>query len=259
MASSADALPDAPYSHELLADLHAGVLSESLSSRLWPLVRRDPDAMKVIDALDSVTQHLRDIGQDLDGTAPVPPEVVERIDRLLDAPNAAVQNAAPPIPNFSVTSAARGPDVARGRSDAVLPMRRRRVTIVLGIAAAAAVLAVAAVGVSMSSLRGDAEPATAQQQLVLDTGEFDSGVAFAVIGRRDSGALSDPAVLASCLEANAFDPETTVLGSGSVEVDGREGTLLVLPGAAPSELVALAVGNDCGLGNPDLLTRRAIG
>ncbi len=53
-----------PFSTELLADLHAGVLSDEVSTRLWPLVRRDPDALAVLDSLDAVTARLREAGRD---------------------------------------------------------------------------------------------------------------------------------------------------------------------------------------------------
>ena len=46
-------LPEAPYSLDLLADLHAGVLSESVSERLWPLVRLD-DAEIVFGVLKQI-------------------------------------------------------------------------------------------------------------------------------------------------------------------------------------------------------------
>ena len=78
-------LPTAPYSLDLLADLHAGVLSESVSERLWPLVRQDESAMNVISALEKVTARLGEVGREHATGEPMPPEVAERIDRALAA------------------------------------------------------------------------------------------------------------------------------------------------------------------------------
>src|SRR5574340_986246 len=47
MATYDGDLPDPPYSPDLLADLHAGNLPESVALRLWPLARRDPAAAAV--------------------------------------------------------------------------------------------------------------------------------------------------------------------------------------------------------------------
>lgn len=69
------ALPAPPYSEDLLADLHAGVLPESVSDRLWPLVRKDPQAMAVIDALDRVTDQLGALGRDHSVSTPIPADV----------------------------------------------------------------------------------------------------------------------------------------------------------------------------------------
>ncbi|OOL27519.1 hypothetical protein GQ85_38210, partial [Rhodococcus rhodochrous] len=85
-----DELPQPPYSADLLADLHAGVLDDDLAAGLWPAVRRDPDAMAVIAALDSVGRRLRALGaaEDVE-SPPIPPEVAARIDAALAADAAA--------------------------------------------------------------------------------------------------------------------------------------------------------------------------
>ena len=79
------ALPEPPYSEDLLADLHAGVLPESVSDRLWPLVRSDPQAMAVIDALDRVTDQLGALGRDHSVSTPIPADIADRINRALAA------------------------------------------------------------------------------------------------------------------------------------------------------------------------------
>ncbi|MEE2031731.1 hypothetical protein [Rhodococcus chondri] len=79
-----DELLRPPYSADLLADLHAGALDDDLADRLWPRVRRDPDAMAVIASLDAVQSRLRSLG-DAAPTTPIPPEVAARIDTALAA------------------------------------------------------------------------------------------------------------------------------------------------------------------------------
>jgi len=240
--SSTDA-PQAPFSPELLADLHADALPEDVSRRLWPLVRLDEDSMRILAGLDAVSARLHEVGEDPTGTLPIPPEVAQQIDRTLHT----VEQSAP-------------------AAGVVVPLRPRRRRIVLGTAAAAALLAAGSVSV-VAVLYTPTEPESVaadpsqvpDSSLVLDSADLDSGFAFSIIGKRDPGALADPADLAACLQSNDVDPATTVLGSSRVRVDGRDGTLLVLAGAQPAQFIALAVGNDCGTANPDVLTRRDIG
>lgn len=242
MSSSTDA-PQAPFSPELLADLHADALPEDVSRRLWPLVRLDEDSMRILAGLDAVSARLHEMGEDPTGTLSIPPDVARQIDRTVQ----------------TVERSASTPEV-------VVPLRPRRRRVVLGTAAAAALLVAGSVAVvallytpnEPESIAADPSQAP-DSSLVLDSADLDSGFAFSIIGKRDPGALADPADLAACLRSNDVDPATTVLGSSRVRVDGRDGTLLVLAGAQPSQFIALAVGNDCGTANPDVLTRRDIG
>jgi hypothetical protein len=252
VSSNTDALPGAPFSPELLADLHADALPEDVSSRLWPLVRADAEAMRILATLDTVTARLHELGEDPKGTMPVPADVARQIDRTLET--------------LADTESA-------DRTADVLPLRRpprsarTRRHVIVGIAAAAALLAGGSVTfAAVLHSPGTSDPVVAEpgttppdSSLVLDSTDLDSNVALTVIGKRDPGSLSDPADLAACLDANGVDPAAAVLGSSQVRIDGRQGTLLVLAGAGPAQFIALAVGNDCRGGNPDVLTRRDIG
>ncbi|KAA0921668.1 hypothetical protein O4160_20390 [Rhodococcus sp. IEGM 1401] len=242
MPSSTDAL-QAPFSPELLADLHADALPEDVSRRLWPLVRLDEDSLRILAGLDAVSARLHELGEDPTGTLSIPPDVAQQIDRTLHT----VEQSTSPV-------------------DVVVPLRPRRRRMVLGTAAAAALLTAGSVAVAAAVFTPDepesivADPTQApDSSLVLDSADLDSGFAFGIIGKRDPGALADPADLAACLQSNDVDPATTVLGSSRVRVDGRDGTLLILAGEQPSQFIALAVGNDCSTANPDVLTRRDIG
>ncbi|WP_415971760.1 hypothetical protein [Rhodococcus sp. 077-4] len=242
MSSITDPL-QAPFSPELLADLHADALPDDVSRQLWPLVRQDEDSMRVLAGLDAVSARLHEMGEDPTGTLPIPSHVAQQIDRTIHTVEQSATTAG-----------------------VVVPIASRKRHRILGIAAAAALLAAGSIAIAAVRHSPD-EPESIvanpspdpDSSLVLDSADLDSGFAFSIIGKRDPGALADPADLAACLRSNEVDPATTVLGSSRVRVDGRDGTLLVLAGAQPSQFIALAVGNDCGAANPDVLTRRDIG
>ncbi|GAB0101054.1 hypothetical protein JMUB6875_00180 [Nocardia sp. JMUB6875] len=76
-------VPTPPFSTELLADLHGGVLPADQSERLWPAVRQDPEAMRYLNALDRVDDRLHDLGRDEHIAHPMPPEVADRLERMI--------------------------------------------------------------------------------------------------------------------------------------------------------------------------------
>ena len=229
-------LPVAPYSPDLLADLHAGVLDESVSEKLWPLVRQDPKAMEVISALDALSARLGSLGSDFDSGEPMPPDVAERIDRALTTEQESSFGGRP------------------GRYS------RRWAYTGIGIAAAVAIVA------SLSALlllrpSGPTDPDTVAApayppSLVLDS----SGLNFAdvrdLLGRQDPTELKDAGNLPECLAANGFDPQAILLAATPVQVDGRSATLLVMPRFPMNGMTVLVVGSDCGEGNPQTLVRR---
>src|SRR5436305_14816461 len=131
-----------PWSVDVLADLHAGVLEQSVSDRLWPRVRDDPDARAVLDALDTTRTELARLPP-----LTMPPQVAARIDAALAAE---IQAAAPVAPVV---------DLARARR-----RRNRRLGWGAGmLVAAAAVLAVLAVVLPRNATPGNglAAPAPA--------------------------------------------------------------------------------------------------
>ncbi|WP_407107666.1 hypothetical protein [Rhodococcus aetherivorans] len=239
-----DELPRPPYSADLLADLHAGVLDDDVTAGLWPAVRRDPDAMAVIAALDSVSRRLRALGA-AEGveSPPIPPEVAARIDAALTADAAARRRrrwllaaagtgaAAAVAIGFAVT--AHG----AGRPDAAAPMAAPAAAAPAAAAPASAAPASAAPGADVL------DPATWR----------------AMIGASDPGPLSDHAVLRECLEANGIDESRPLLGSRTIRFDGREAVALVLGDAASPRLTALVVGTGCGASDPATLVIRQIG
>ncbi|MFE7418389.1 hypothetical protein [Rhodococcus sp. NPDC057529] len=237
------ALPEPPYSEDLLADLHAGVLPETVSDRLWPLVRSDPQAMAVIDALDRVTDQLGALGRDHSVSTPIPAGIADRINRALAAERATPAEAA------------------------LVPLARRRkwAAAAAGTFAAAAAVVVA-VAVVVPDGRESSPPAalpgseTSQAPAVLDLGsDLDSGRLLTLIGSRQLGPLENPDRLAECLRANGIDPTRALLGSGEVRLDGVPGVLLLVAAPRPPQITALVVGRECGAGDPATIAVTDIG
>lgn len=249
-----DSVLGPPFSTDLLADLHAGVLPESVSERLWPLVRRDPEASAILDALDAVSARLAEVGRDHSVTTPIPPEIATRINSALgleDPPSAA---------NVVSLTDASG--------------RRRRLAW-LGVAAASTAAALAVVFTLTGIERSDstaptviasatpATPTDAPERVEL-TGEMDRGQVLALVGNATSdtdgtGALARPDVRSACLSAIGVDGSRPVLGTRAVRYEGTDAVLLLVPGSTPPALEALVVGTGCDATHPDLLNRTEIG
>jgi hypothetical protein len=71
--------------------------------------------------------------------------------------------------------------------------------------------------------------------------------------RPNYGPLDDPQRRASCLRGLGYSAATEVLGARPVDVHGRPGVLMVLPGDTPKALVALVVGPNCDSAEAGLL------
>ncbi|HKN95701.1 MAG TPA: hypothetical protein VJX10_01190, partial [Pseudonocardiaceae bacterium] len=63
-----DAPMGPPWPVDVLADLHAGALDPAVSDDLWSRVRRDPDAVTVLAALDATRAELAGVA-----ARPAPP------------------------------------------------------------------------------------------------------------------------------------------------------------------------------------------
>jgi hypothetical protein len=79
------------------------------------------------------------------------------------------------------------------------------------------------------------------------------------LGARDPGPLADPARRVACLAAHGLPAGTAVLGSRQVLVDGRPGTLLVLPTGQAARFRVLVVGPGCTDAVPDTLADLTVG
>ncbi|MGA9873374.1 MAG: hypothetical protein WBQ44_19815 [Rhodococcus sp. (in: high G+C Gram-positive bacteria)] len=255
MASqNTEPLPVAPYSLELLADLHAGALPQAVSDRLWPLVLSDARAAEDIAALDAVSRKLFEAGSEYTSGESIPPEVAERIDRALESiePPVAVHKAEP-IPSRAVhASVVELSSLSRRR------MPRSTVWIGVG-ASAAALVAVVSLFLTQPGHDNSTDVVADAPELVLDADRIDASVAYEIMATGGSSDLIDAGTLPDCLAANGFDRNSPVLGASTVELDGRRGVMLVLSRTAPSTgLTLLAVDAGCSAGNPGTLVRRDI-
>lgn len=257
-------IPVAPYSLDLLADLHAGALSDSVSDQLWPLVRQDAEAMEIISALDAVSARLGTESLTPSSGEPIPPEVAERLDRALAAAELpAAELPATGLPAVTPTTAAATTAAAAGThasSVAQLGPRRRtsRTAIGVGIAAAVAVAigVVSAVVIGIGTTGSSEDLRADAPTLVLDSVDLDASLAYNVMATRGSAPLFDSGNVSECLVANGFQPGSSILGAAPIELDGRDGVILVIAKDLPDAgMTLLAVTPDCGADNPGTLAR----
>ena len=74
----------------------------------------------------------------------------------------------------------------------------------------------------------------------------------------DLGPLADSGRRIACLQALGYPPSIAVRGGRRVDIGGRPGVVLVLPGPHPADLVAVAVRPDCTAAAPGLVAETTI-
>ncbi|HEY2191881.1 MAG TPA: hypothetical protein VGH76_06205 [Actinomycetospora sp.] len=79
------------------------------------------------------------------------------------------------------------------------------------------------------------------------------------LGAHDPGPLADPGRRGGCLVAHGLPAGTVPLGTRQVVLDGRPGTLLVLPTGTAGRFRLLVVGPRCTAGSPDTLADLTVG
>ncbi|MFF5985839.1 hypothetical protein [Prauserella flavalba] len=228
-----------PWSVDVLADLHAGVLSESEAAELWPRVNADPEARAIIEALDATSAELADLS-----AAPVPPmpaDVAARIDAAL------VQE-----------------QQARGASnvvsiDAARKRRNRRAGWGAGfLAAAAAVVAAVVIVTPNASEETPGMADSAPKGVAVDSGQINAAIGK-VEGVRDFGPLENEQRLDACLEANGIDPVKQPVGITPGTIDGQEAVFVLYTTGELAQFRFVALAPDCGPDNPGLLKDQLIG
>jgi len=221
-----------PYSAELLADLHAGALDETLAARLRPLVRRDAEAVAHLARLDATRARLAAL-RNAPPTESIPPVVAARLE------TAFTEGRPETLPSSS-------------RS-----ITRRRWLAVTGVGAAAAV-AVMLVVVVRGTAFGSEDPAGVPVAAVEDGDLFEPSTLRSMIGHTEPALLGDPAQLRGCLDANGF-PGRAPIGSRRIRFGDDDAVLVLMSDPDTPALTALVVGTGCDADDPATLARKTIG
>ncbi|WNV91410.1 hypothetical protein [Umezawaea sp. Da 62-37] len=235
---------DPPWSVDLLADLHAGVLDAETEAALRPRVESDPDALAVLEALDATLADLSSLPP-----IPMPRDVAERIDAAIAAE---ARGARPPVVSLN---------------DA-----RQRKNKRLGWGASVLVAAAAAVGVALVVIPGgggettnDAAPPparstpapgqaapTAVPPLAV-TGQNFGPIVGDVLKAQNYGPLENQETLVGCLKGGNI-PASKPLGVSPIQLDDRAAVMAILPGGGPKPGAFRIVVLDpktCGPDNPN--------
>ncbi|MFD4249778.1 anti-sigma factor family protein [Amycolatopsis thermoflava] len=241
-----------PWSVDLLADLHAGVLDDDEAARLWPLVQADPEARAIIDALEATTADLADLSADV---PPMPAEFAARLDAAIaeESRRAFPQQQPGVAPVVSL-------DAARRR-------RNKRIGWISGVVAvaAAAVAAVAIAipgGTSPSSGGSVAAPPPGQsaQQPPLNLRSDQTASAVGQMqGTFDYGPLGGADALQRCLTAAGFADTAKPIGVRQGSIDGQPAVLTLLTTGQLAKFRLVAFTPTCGSDNAGVLLDKVIG
>jgi hypothetical protein len=255
-----------PWSVDLLADLQAGVLDPQQAAELRQRVDADPEAREILAALEATEADLREFA--LAPAPPMPAHFAARLDASIAAESQArahamVPQQAPP-PQRELQYAGSPPPGGQPAPVASLADARKRRNRRLGIGTGIFVAAAAVIGVAIAvlpnggdSTNGVAQPPPggappAQGPLNFKSDELGKDQLDAARNQTDYGPFADQQKRSACFEANGIAPTAEPLGGKQVTVDGKPGTLFVLVSGA-GQFRLLAVGPDCGPGNPSAL------
>lgn len=212
-----------PWSVDLIADLHAGVLPPEVAAQLRPRVEADPEAREILQALDATLADLEALPP-----IPMPDHVAARIDAALAA------EARPAAPVVSL-------DAARKR-------RNRRLGLGGGVLVAAAaafgIVYAVAPGGQQANTPGDAAPAPTTNSnvsapLSLKRDELGTAVGE-VLKAQNYGPLETPDRLAGCLKGGGITSSGNPLGISPINLEGKDAVMAILPaGLGKYRLVVL--------------------
>jgi len=254
--SSADhgsAGAEPPLTVDVLADLQAGLLDDDAAARVRRQVRGDPEAGRILRALNQVRRDLAAAGADPTTASDAPPEVTARI-------SAALRSAEPPP-----GGPRGGAHLARGR---IRPARL--IAGAAGLCAAIAAITMGTVALVNAPEPVPSTPATAEHITVSSPPMIIPLSQAQILGllvlRPDYGPvggplaspLNDPPRRASCLSGLGYPASTQVLGARPIEINARPGVLLVLPGDTANNLAVFAVALNCNAADTGLLANTQV-
>jgi hypothetical protein len=255
-----------PWSVDLLADLQAGVLDPQQAAELRQRADADPEAREILAALEATEADLREFA--LAPAPPMPAHFAARLDAAIAAESQArAQSFVPPQQQRQAqfAGAPGGPPPQQAPVVNLAEARKRRnrkMGIGVGIFAAAA----AAAGIALAVLPGSGDgpnvaqqppgnPPAAQGPFNFKSDELGKSQLDAARNETDYGPFSDEQKRSACFEANNVSATADPIGGKQVTVDGKPGTLFVLASGA-GQFRLLAVGPDCGPGNPSTLANK---
>jgi hypothetical protein len=245
---------DPPWSVDVLADLHAGVLEDHEAAELWSLVNADPNALAIIEALESTSADLALLTAG--PVEPMPAHFAARLDAAL-ANEAGLQRGEPAV--ASVVSL----DAARKRRNKRIGWGAGVLTVAAAAIAAVAIALPTSQKASESTVAAPPAPSSAQPGLGEPSVGSDGSGAETLIGKalgvRDFGPLGTEARLDACLTAAGLDPQIRPAGVRPVTVGDQTGVLVILTTGKLAQYRTVAFGADCGPGNPSVLFDRVIG
>ncbi|WP_372667549.1 hypothetical protein [Amycolatopsis kentuckyensis] len=243
-----------PWSVDVLADLHAGVLEDAQAAELWPLVNADPEAREILAALDATQADLASLA---DAPAPpMPAEFAARLDAALAAEAAAkFPDARPAAP---APQGAQVVDLAAARR-----RRNKRLGWAAGVLTAAAAAVVAVTIAIPNTPQQSGTPNVAAPAPTGPSVGSDGSGAQALIGKavgvRDFGPLQNEDRLDACIAAAGLDPKVRPEGIRPVNVGGKAGVMIILTTGKLAQFRLVAFGADCGPGNPAVLFDKVVG
>lgn len=224
-----------PWSVDLIADLHAGVLPPEVAAQLRPRVEADPEAREILQALDATLEDLHALPP-----IPMPDHVAARIDAALAA------EARPAAPVVSL-------DEARKRRNRRLGLGGAGVLV----AAAAAFGIVLAVSPGTKQGSNDAQPTPTTSSVPntappLAVKQDDLGSAVGeVLKAQNYGPLETPDRLAGCLRGGGITSSGNPLGISPITLDGKEAVMAILPASLGKIRLVVLDPNTCGPDKPE--------
>lgn len=237
-----------PLTVQLLADLQAGLLDDATAARVRDRVRKDPAAAQALAGLNRVRCDIAALGEEAAPAPDAPAAVVARIEAALRAarPSRSQRRAGAPAAHTVRPT---------GRAARVL-------AAVAGLSAAVAVAGLGTAALIGAPAPTPSGPTTVQHVTVSRTPVViplsDPQILALLDDTPDYGPLGDPHRRASCLTGLGYPAAVRVLGAQPIEVAGRAGVLLVLPGDTPGALAAVAVAPTCSAADTGLLANRLV-
>ncbi|MEJ2858750.1 MULTISPECIES: anti-sigma factor family protein [unclassified Saccharothrix] len=231
-----------PWSVDLLADLHAGVLDPQTEAELRAAVAHDPEAQDVLAALDATVADLRDLP-----SIPMPRAVADRIDAALaeEFRRAGASPAQAPAPVVDLAARRRKKQLGWGAG------------LLAAAAVAVGVVVVTTQGTPASNPGGNVAqptsnantPAT-QRPLAVKGNDF--GPVFGdVLKAQNYGPLENQEKLAGCLQG-ANIASSKPLGVSPITLDDKDAVMAILPGGKPGAFKIVVLDPDtCGPDNPN--------